>query len=78
MHHCPDCGEPCFCDFDDTDYGEKYCDSHECRNYEYDNKPDDYDPDDPDNLDNLFYLQSMKIVDHEKRLKKLEGGDRLE
>jgi len=21
MHHCPECGEPCFCDCDDTDFG---------------------------------------------------------
>lgn len=21
MHWCPDCGQPCFCDGDDTDYG---------------------------------------------------------
>jgi hypothetical protein len=22
MHWCPNCGKPCFCDGDDTDYGE--------------------------------------------------------
>lgn len=46
MHWCPDCGEPCFCDCDDTDYGEfipEGC-THECREIEEDE--DDYEYDD--------------------------------
>jgi len=31
MHFCPDCGEPCFCDFDDTDFGDYPCKHHFCR-----------------------------------------------
>ena len=25
MHWCPSCNNPCFCDGDDTDYGEYHC-----------------------------------------------------
>ena len=34
MHWCPDCHEPCFCDSDDTDYGDMMPDGcpHECQN----------------------------------------------
>ena len=39
MHWCPDCGEPCFCDCDDTDYREAplsgKC-NHVCREREED------------------------------------------
>jgi len=29
MHWCPDCGEACFCDCDDTDYGTFNCKIHD-------------------------------------------------
>ena len=56
MHWCFDCGEPCYCDGDDTDYGEilppKYC-NHKCPDYDdYDNY--DFDDDYEDNYDDRY------------------------
>jgi len=45
MHWCPDCGEPCFCDGDDVDFGEYNCKIHcGCERPEDSEDPEDYDP----------------------------------
>ena len=45
MHWCPDCGEPCFCDGDDVDFGEYNCKIHcGCERPEDSEEPEDYDP----------------------------------
>ena len=46
MHWCPDCGTSCYCDYDDTDYGDfipEKC-NHKCtKEYgeDYDEEEDD-------------------------------------
>jgi len=49
MHWCPICGEPCYCDGDDTDYGEfipedcpnhGYCQGMD-RDFEYEDEEDE-------------------------------------
>jgi hypothetical protein len=45
MHYCPDCGRPCYCDCDDTDYGDIYPEGcpHWCED-SYDDEEDNIDP----------------------------------
>jgi len=47
MHWCPDCGEPCFCDHDDTDYGDMplsgKC-NHFCRDRDEDSENEEIEP----------------------------------
>lgn len=54
MHWCTECGEPCYCDMDDIDYGDipltgwENC-NHVCDEYEnlYEEETEDEDDDDP-------------------------------
>lgn len=41
MHWCPECNYPCYCDSDDTDLGEQFCNGHECIEYDEDWEHDD-------------------------------------
>jgi hypothetical protein len=56
MHWCPVCGGPCYCDFDDTDFGTFIPDG--CMEHGFgcdeidDNEDDDYEDDDTDELFN--------------------------
>lgn len=41
MHWYPECHEPCFCDCDDTDFGDAPCLNHLCEDIDEDDTEDD-------------------------------------
>ena len=46
MHYCPYCGQPCYCDSDDSNYGDYPCEKHDdesdlCR-FEIEEDEEDY------------------------------------